>query len=70
MYRRRRRSLAAAAKTTRAGGFICGDDDEGATKEERLRKEATSPTHLLCHFPKNPFCWICGLSDITMSVAA
>ena len=46
-----------------------GDDDEGATKEERLRKEATSPTHLLCHFPKNPFCWICGLSDITMSPA-
>ena len=43
--------------------------EDTETKEERLKREAESPQHLLCHMPKNPYCWVCGMSDITMSPA-
>ena len=36
------------------------DEGEGPKKtEENLRAEAMSPSHLLTHRPKNPYCETC-----------
>ena len=32
---------------------------ESLSREDRLRLEATSPEHLMTHFPKNPYCQWC-----------
>ena len=41
--------------------------DEGA--QERLKREASSPEHMATHRPKNPYCWVCGLSKMTAKPA-
>ena len=45
------------------------EDEPRETREERLKREATSPGHLLRHHPKNPYCWVCGMANIIMAPA-
>ena len=42
-------------------------DDE--SRDERLKKAANSPSHMVTHRPKNPFCWVCGLSKMSAKPA-
>ena len=46
-----------------------GEDEPEESKDERLKREASSPEHLLCHFPKNPYCWVCGIANVMMKQA-
>ena len=39
------------------------------TRDERLKREAASAEHSLTHRPKNPFCWVCGLSKMSAKPA-
>ena len=39
--------------------------EEHQSKNEKLKTEANSPEHMLLHHPKNPYCWVCGLSKMT-----
>ena len=40
-------------------------DPPGESREERLRAEAKSAKHLMCHYPKNPYCEWCQRGRMT-----
>ena len=44
-----------------------GRDDE--SKDERLKREAMTTEHMLTHRPKNPWCWVCGLTKMNQKPA-
>ena len=44
-------------------------DDEAISRDEALQKDALSPEHCLTHLPKNPYCWVCGMSKMVAKQA-
>ena len=46
-----------------------GENECELTRDEKLKREAASAEHSLTHRPKNPFCWVCGLSKMSAKQA-
>ena len=46
-----------------------GEANATESREERMKKEATSIEHLITHRPKSPYCWVCGLTKMTAKQA-